>query len=175
MCVLPFYPAQYSPSLPIKNLAFSRVGEGEGRPPAWIFKFNGKVPDPHRLGAHSRCFPLPIILGATAFLCCLSCFRGQLREAKGNGGILSFTVSDHSVPFPHPPQLVVVKGRQAGICSPIGCFESLFQPQPEPGGGTVPRAWAGGGGRLLSFPYVCPDRECSDACPRNCLSFDSIV
>lgn len=129
---------------------------GEWRPPAWIFKFNGKVPDPHRLGARSCCFPFPIILGATAFFCCPSCFRGNLGEAKGNGGILSFTVSDHSVPFPHPP-ITGSRERKAGWhLFLIGCFKSLFSPGQSGEEGKCP-AGAGGGGRLLGFPFVCPE------------------
>lgn len=148
------FPSPHSP-LPIKHLAFSRVGVGKWRPPAWIFKFNGKVPDPHRLGARSCCFPLAIILGATAFFCCPSCFRGNLGEAKGNGGILSFRVSDHSVPFPHPP-ITGSRERKAGWhLFLIGCFKSLFSPGQSGERRSAPQGQEEVGGSWV-FPSSAP-------------------
>lgn len=121
------------------------------RPPAWIFKFNGKVPDPrHRQGASSCCLPLPIILEATAFFCCPSYFGGNLGEARDNDGILSHLLRPLYGPPPNSPPPITSNGerKEGWHRVPIGCFKSLQARSRGRGG--VSQAWAGGGGQGFS-------------------------
>lgn len=60
-------------------------------------------------------------------------------------------------PSPTPTPITGSRERKAGWhLFLIGCFKSLFSPGQSGEEGKCP-ARAGGGGRLLGFPFVCPE------------------
>lgn len=59
------------------------------------------------------------------------------------------------LPTPPAAPITVSRERKTGWhLFPIGCFKSLCKPGPEPGGGRVPRSWAGEVGG--SWPFSSP-------------------